>query len=71
MNPFENDTANWKAELVDFKSLIQAVATGQLPDTALLPNMPALNQMTKAYHDTREIPDVRQFNDITQAKRYA
>jgi hypothetical protein len=63
--------ANWKAELVDFKSLIQAVAAGQLPDTVLLPNMPALNQMAKAYRNTREIPGVRQFNDITQAKRYA
>jgi hypothetical protein len=63
--------ANWKAEVVDLMALVQAVAAGRLPVAVLLPNMPALNQMAKAYHNTQEIPGVRQFNDITQAKRYA
>lgn len=63
--------ANWKVEVVDFMALIKAVSAGQLPTTVLLPNMPTLNQMAKAYRNTQEIPGVRQFNDVTQAKRYA
>jgi hypothetical protein len=63
--------ANWKVEVIDFMALIKAVAAGQLPTTVLLPNLPALNQMAKAYRNTQEIPGVRQFNNVTQAKRYA
>jgi hypothetical protein len=63
--------ANWKVEVVDFMALIKAVAAGQLPTTVLLPNLPVLNQMAKAYRNTQEIPGVRQFNDVTQAKRHA
>jgi hypothetical protein len=63
--------ANWKAEVIDLMALVKAVAAGQMPTTVLLPNMTALNQMAKAYHNTQAIPGVRQFNDVTQAKRYA
>jgi hypothetical protein len=63
--------ANWKAEVVDLMALVKAVAAGQQPATVLLPNMTALNQMAKAYHNTQAIPGVRQYNDVTQTKRYA
>jgi hypothetical protein len=63
--------ANWKVEIIDLMALVKAVAKGEIPATVLLPNLPVLNGMAKAYRNTQAIPGVRQYNDVTQAKRYA
>jgi len=49
---------NWKAEVVDFKLLVEAVAKGNLPIDVLLPNNSYINQSAKALKGFMNWPGV-------------
>lgn len=61
---------NWKADaMVNMKLLVEAVAKGQIADDVLLPNMPVLNKLAKAYKGNMRIPGVRAICEKVVASR--
>jgi hypothetical protein len=52
-------TRRWGAEVTDIKKLCRAVADGVVPETYVLPNMPALNSRAQADKQSLLIPGVR------------
>lgn len=54
--------ADWHYEIDDFASLIKAVAAGQVPSSALLPNETWLKQTARANKDTLKVAGVRFFD---------
>jgi hypothetical protein len=52
-------TRRWSAEVTDIKKLCRAVADGVVPETYVLPNMPALNARASADKQSLVIPGVR------------
>lgn len=50
---------NYRADVVDLKALIMAVASGQAAVAYLLANQPALNQAARAMKEELRIPGVR------------
>lgn len=60
-------TTRWKAEVVDFPALVQAVAMGHAPVTLLLPDLVALNRFAQATRGAAEVPGVR-FFEVKEAR---
>jgi len=52
-------TRRWGAEVTDIKKLCRAVADGVVPESYVLPNMPALNARASADKQSLIIPGVR------------
>lgn len=52
-------TRRWGAEVTDIKKLCRAVADGVVPESYVLPNMPALNQRAQADKQALLLPGVR------------
>lgn len=52
-------TRRWGAEVTDIKKLCRAVADGVVPDSYVLPNMPALNSRAQADKQGMMLPGVR------------
>lgn len=52
-------TRRWSAEVTDIKKLCRAVADGVVPESYVLPNMPALNQRAQADKQALVLPGVR------------
>ena len=50
---------SYRAEVTDLALLVKAVAAGEAPIAALLPNLPMLNQMARAMKEELRIPGVR------------
>lgn len=55
--------STWKAEVVDIKALIQAVAAGKADPNCLTVNQTYLNQMARAHKSTLAIPGVKAVED--------
>ena len=51
--------SNFHAEVTDLPLLVKAVAAGEAPIGALLPNLPMLNQMARAMKQELRLPGVR------------
>jgi len=51
--------SNFRAEVSDLALLVKAVAAGEAPIGALLPNLPMLNQMARAMKQELRLPGVR------------
>lgn len=51
--------SNFRAEVTDLALLVKAVAAGEAPLGALLPNLPMLNQMARAMKEELNLPGVR------------
>jgi len=60
---------NYKAEVIDLKLLIDAVAKGAAPQACLKPDMSALNNMAKTYRDQMEIPGVKILRETVVSSR--
>ena len=56
----------WHAEVVDFMALVQAVADGTVPLTALQPNAAFLDEAAVRDRETLAIPGVRAVDGITK-----
>lgn len=52
-------TTRWRAEVVDLRALVQAVAAGSAPLSALQPNQQFLDQEAVRERDTLALPGVR------------
>lgn len=52
-------TRRWGADVTDIKKLCRAVADGVVPESYVLPNMPALNQRAQADKQALVLPGVR------------
>jgi len=55
--------ANWKAKVVDIKSLCHAVSCGVVSTDAVLPNMPVLNALARQDKGKMCVPGVLPYND--------
>lgn len=53
----------WKAKIVDFPSLIAAVAAGMVPEEALLPNTAWLRKQAVAQHEKMNIPGTQAYSE--------
>lgn len=60
---------NYRAEVVDLKALVQAVAQGQAALAYLEPNLPALNQAARALKEELRVPGVRVIAERVAAVR--
>lgn len=60
---------SWKAEVVDFAALVDAVATGQADISLLAVNQVALNGLARALKANAKIPGVRIYADNSVAVR--
>ena len=61
--------SQYRAEVTDLPLLIKAVAAGEAPIGALLPNLPMLNQMARAMKSELRIPGVRLIEERIAAVR--
>ena len=59
----------YRAEVVDLKALVQAVAAGNAPLTMLQPDQAALNQMARAMKQGMNLPGVRVIEERIVAAR--
>ena len=60
----------WKAhDDIDVKALAAAVADGRVPQTFLVPNMPALHNFARATQGMQAVPGVKFWNDRQIAAR--
>ena len=59
----------YRAEVVDFAALVQAVATRKAPLTLLQPDQAALNQMARAMKQAMNLPGVRLIKERVVAAR--
>lgn len=58
---------NWRAECVDLKALVQAVAAGQAPLSLVMANDKVLGQQARSLKEHFIAPGVRVWNDKTKA----
>lgn len=58
---------NWRAECVDLKSLVQAVADGKAPLSLVMANDKVLGQQARSLKEHFVAPGVRVWNDKTKA----
>lgn len=60
---------NWRAEIVDLKALVQAVAAGRAPAALVKADEVALNGMARSLKGAMQVPGVRVVNQRTAAVR--
>jgi hypothetical protein len=56
----------WHAEVVDLKALVEAVADGNVPLAALLPNREFLDEAAIRDHEALAIPGVRAVEGVAK-----
>ena len=66
-----SSSERWHAEVTDLKALIQSVAEGTTPISALQADMKVLNQMARALKSNMNYPGVRAIPDTTYSARSA
>lgn len=59
----------WRAEIVDFKALVNAVAEGKADLMLLAPNQSALNKMAGVHKDGFNIPGVKAISETSVRSR--
>ena len=59
----------WKAEIVDLKDLVHAIATGKAPAECVTPNMPYLNSAVRMTKENTNIPGVKAVKETTTVMR--
>lgn len=60
---------NWKAEVVDLKALVLAIASGKAPITLVKPDDVALGGLARSLKSAMQVPGVRVTNQRTVAAR--
>jgi hypothetical protein len=59
----------WSAEVIDFMTLVRAVAKGEQPESVLLPNQQALDGMARSLKGVMSVPGVKAVCDYTVSAR--
>jgi len=61
--------ANWKAKLLDLRTLVAAIADGKAPISLVMLDTSAANKYAKALRNTMKVPGLDFYNDATLAVR--